>query len=48
MLEGASLSQVVFPVIILAIFDVILLPLGIFAFKLAFKKARMKGTLGEY
>jgi len=48
MLEGASLPQVAFQLLILAIFDAILLPLGILAFKLAFKKARIKGTLGEY
>jgi len=48
MLEGASLSQVAFQVLILVIFDIILLPIGILAFKLAFKKARIKGTLGEY
>ncbi len=48
MLEGVSIYQVYFPILILLIFDVILLPLGIFAFKYAFKVARVKGTLGEY
>lgn len=48
MLEGASIYQVYFPILILLIFDVILLPLGVFAFKYAFKVARVKGTLGEY
>jgi ABC-2 type transport system permease protein len=48
MLEGVSIYQVYFPILILLIFDVILLPLGVFAFKYAFKVARVKGTLGEY
>lgn len=48
MLEGAPIYQVYFPILILLIFDVILLPLGVFAFKYAFKVARVKGTLGEY
>jgi len=48
MLDGVSIYQVYFPILILLIFDVILLPLGVFAFKYAFKVARVKGTLGEY
>ncbi|MEW9491198.1 MAG: ABC transporter permease [Candidatus Aramenus sulfurataquae] len=48
MLNGYSLTQVAPILEVLALFDIVLVPLGIWAFKYAFKIARVKGTLGEY
>ncbi|AWR96705.1 ABC transporter permease [Acidianus sulfidivorans JP7] len=48
MLQGYSIFQEANILLILVIFNAILLPLGIFSYKYAFKKAREKGTLGEY
>ncbi|WP_016730352.1 ABC transporter permease [Saccharolobus islandicus] len=47
-LNGTPITAVAQFIIILAIFDIVLLPLGIFSYNYAFKKARKKGTLAEY
>ncbi len=44
----ASISSIWNIVAALLIFDVILVPLGIFSFRVAFRHAREKGTLAEY
>lgn len=48
MLMGASISSIWNIMAALLIFDVILVPLGIFSFRMAFRHARKKGTLAEY
>ncbi len=48
LLSAATLSQLVHYFIILLIFDVILLPLGAFIYKIGFDIARKQGTLSEY
>ncbi len=48
MLEGASPFQLWNVISVLLVFDAILVPLGILTFRYAFKRAREKGTLGEY
>ncbi|BDC18461.1 ABC transporter permease [Acidianus sp. HS-5] len=48
MLYGYSIFQVMRCVEILLMFNIILIPLGLLLYSLAFRKAREKGTLGEY
>ncbi|WP_338604653.1 ABC transporter permease [Sulfolobus tengchongensis] len=48
LLNGSSISNLLQYVIVLVIFNLILIPLGVFSYNYAFKKARERGTLGEY
>ena len=48
LLDGASLSQLSYYFIVLLIFDILLLPLGAYIYKIGFDIARKDGTLSEY
>ncbi len=47
-LNGTGLFQMWNVVEVLLLFDIVLVPLGILAFRYSFRRAREKGTLGEY
>jgi ABC-2 type transport system permease protein len=48
MLSAQGVTQLGHPILILLVFDVVTMPLGIWVYTYAFKRARIKGTLGEY
>lgn len=48
MLYGYGIFQVLKCIEILLLFNIILIPLGLLMYSFSFKKAREKGTLGEY
>ncbi|WP_305064522.1 ABC transporter permease [Methanococcoides sp.] len=48
LLQGYSLSDLIPEIIPLAIFSVVLVPLGLFSFRYAVKRAKMDGSLVQY
>jgi hypothetical protein len=48
LLLGAGLGEVVSELVVLAVFAMVLLPLGLLAFRRALRQARRDGTLGQF
>jgi ABC-2 type transport system permease protein len=48
LINGANFKEVIQSIIVLITFTVILLPIGLWIFNLAVKKAEMDGTLTHY
>lgn len=47
LLVGASLQDLLFPILVLSVFGAIMIALGILAFNIGLRRARVRGTLAE-
>ncbi|MBI2883964.1 MAG: ABC transporter permease [Candidatus Methylomirabilis oxyfera] len=47
LLDGASLGDLIFPILVLTGFSLIMIPLGVLAFNIGLSRARVRGTLAE-